>query len=111
MSDKHDLDALMDQWQDVPATDPQLKHRVWTRIAAEDSRNNQALPDWMAQLTDLLSKPMGATAFVAASIVCGILVAELRVNRQAELRTEELAQNYIQLIEARAQFLNKEEAQ
>ncbi len=111
MSDKNELDALLDQWQDVPASDPQLKHRVWTRIAAGDSRKAYILPDWLSQLTVILSKPLGATVFVAASIVCGILVAEIRLNRKTSVRTEELAQNYLQLIEARTQYLQTEDTQ
>ena len=108
---KDELDALFEQWQDVSATDPQLKHRVWTRIAAGDTRQSQALPDWLERLLGILSQPLGATAFVAASVVCGILIAEMRVNRVKSIRTEELAQNYIQLIEARTHTFETEDAQ
>ncbi|MDB2499318.1 MAG: hypothetical protein P8L44_00660 [Opitutales bacterium] len=111
MGDKNELDSLLGQWQDVPASDPQLKHRVWTRIAAEDSRKAQSLPDWLTQLLGMISTPLGATAFVAASIVCGIVVAELRLDRSSSVQKEELAQNYIQLIEARTQFLKEEDSE
>ena len=111
MSDKHELDTLLDQWQDVPEPDPQLKHHVWTRIAAGADKKSKAAPDWLSQLFDILSRPLGAMAFVAASVVCGVFVAELRLNRESSIRTEELARNYIQLIEARTQTLNSEDAQ
>lgn len=111
MSDKNELDSLLGQWQDVPASDPQLKHRVWTRIAAEDSRKAPSFPHWLSPLMEITSKPLGAMAFVAASIVCGILIAELRLDRGSSIQTEELAQNYIQLIEARTELLEKEDAQ
>ncbi len=111
MSDKNELDSLLEQWRNVPASDPQLKHRVWTRIAAEDSRKAHSLPNWLSPLLEIISKPLGATAFVAASIVCGILIAELRLDRSSSIQKEELAQNYIQLIEARTQLLEKEDIQ
>ena len=108
MSEKDELDALFEQWQNVPATDPQLKHRVWTRIAAGDSRPNQALTHRLSALWRMLSHPLGAAVFVTASVVLGIVIAELRVNHVKDLRTEELARNYIQLIEVRTQSFETE---
>ncbi len=111
MSDKNELDFLLRKWKNAPASDPQLKQRVWTRIAAEDSRKAQSYRHWLSPLLEIISKPLGATAFVAASIVCGILIAELRLDRSSSIRTKELAQNYIQLIEARTQLLEKKDTQ
>ena len=110
MSSKDELDALLEQWQDTPAPDPQLKHRVWTRIAAEDTKTEAGITLFIKELLGSLSKPLGASAFVAASVVCGLIIAEMRVNRVQDVRTEELAQNYIQLIEARSQTENQEDA-
>lgn len=111
MSQKDELDALLDQWQDVPEVDPQLKHHVWTRIAADDSSDRPSVPHWIQRAIDLLSNPLGATAFVAASVAVGIFMAELRVSQSQSSRTQELAQNYIQLIEARAQTSSSEVSQ
>lgn len=110
MSEKDELDVLLEQWQDVPSSDPQLKHRVWTRIASGDSPVSQGLPEWLTRISGLLARPIGATAFVAASVVCGIFIGQLRVNQAQSARTEELAQNYIQLIEAQTQNDNEESA-
>ena len=111
MSEKDELDSLLDQWQVEPASDPQLKHRVWTRIAAGDAKSDQSLPHWLAGLLNTISKPLGATAFVAASIVCGLFIAEMRVSKIKAARTEELAKSYIQLIDARTEITANTTAQ
>lgn len=103
MSEKDELDNLLEQWQVTPASDPQLKHRVWTRIAAGSTRTNQRLPDWLTSFMSIISRPLGATGFVAASIVCGLFLAEMRVSKIKSVHTEELAKSYIQLIDVRTE--------
>ena len=110
MTEKDELDSLLDRWQDIPATDPLIKHRVWTRIAAGDSRGLKFTERLTACLR-LLSKPVAAAVFVTASIICGLLVAELRVSRVKNLQASELAQNYFQLIDSRTHSLKSEDLQ
>ena len=110
MTEKDELDSLLDRWQDLPATDPLIKHRVWTRIAAGDSRSLKFI-DRLAACLSPLSKPVAAVVFVAASTICGLLVAELRVSRVKNLQASELAQNYFQHIGSRTHPLNSEDSQ
>ena len=98
MAEKNDLDQLLDKWQDVPDCHPQLKHRVWTRIASSDNRAGNLSQTLLGGLISALARPLGATLFILASIACGILLAEVRVQNAKQVRSEELARNYIQLV-------------
>ena len=68
-------------------------------IVGDYSRSNARFPRPVEALFGFLSKPLGATAFIAASVVFGLLIAELRVSSGNSIRIEELAQTYIQLID------------
>lgn len=99
MIEKDELDVLLDQWRNTPEPDPQLKQRIWARIAAQDGAN--AASGWrLGKLLRPFAQPLGATAFVAICILLGIAVAELRLNRMQKDRTEAYAKNYMELIES-----------
>jgi hypothetical protein len=97
MTEKDELDLLLNQWQDVPALDPQLKHRVWTRIAGGESLPSSS---WLDTLLTALSRPLATGLFIAASIVFGVLLAQLQVSQEKQARTEQLAISYMELIDS-----------
>lgn len=108
MAEKEELDYLLDDWQDIPAGDPHLKHRVWTRIAADDSETQFTYQNWLSGITSVLSRPLVAAAFIAASIAGGLIIAELQVSQEKQIRTRELAQNYMELINSQQESIESE---
>jgi hypothetical protein len=106
MTEKDELDLLLDQWNNTPANDPNIKHRVWMRIAGEYSRSRVNFLRPLETFFAFLSKPLGATTFIAATVVCGLVIAELRVSKLKNAQTEEFAKSYIQLIDSRTNSLN-----
>lgn len=108
MPDKDKLDLLLETWQDTPAPDPQLTHRVWSRIATVDGDRDFQIINWFSRLSNTLSRPFGAAAFVIVCVVCGITIAHLRVSYEKEERTIHLAHDYIQLIKAQQDSIETE---
>ncbi|MDA0349500.1 MAG: hypothetical protein O3C43_20675 [Verrucomicrobia bacterium] len=108
MTDKDELNGLLDQWKGVPAMDPQIKHKVWTRIAAADSNETSNIPDWLNGLASALSQPLGVSVFFAACIGIGLLTAEIRVSKAKSVQLEELAQNYVHLVVSQAKLTEGE---
>ena len=104
MEDKKELEFLLGQWQNVPAEDPQLKHKVWTRIATEDSSSIVRYKDWLTRIPNLFSRPVPAMVFIGVCIATGILIAEIRVSSIKQIHTEELAQSYLQLIDSNQNY-------
>lgn len=100
MPDKDKLDLLLEDWQDTPKRDPQLTHRVWSRIAVDDSSRDSRITNWFNWLSNTLTRPLGAAAFITACVVCGITIAQLRVSYEKQTRIDHLAQDYIQLIKS-----------
>ncbi|MCZ6674091.1 MAG: hypothetical protein O7C75_14270 [Verrucomicrobia bacterium] len=108
MTDIDELNGLLDQWQDLPARDPQLKHRVWTRIASGDQRANTSIQNWLNRFTTALSRPLTAVAFIGASVICGLLIGEFRVSQAKQIQTQELDQTYIELIDSQQSYFRSE---
>lgn len=102
MIEKDELDVLLDQWRNTPEPDPHIKQRIWARIAAQDgAMTGRSRPGpWLVRAFKLLSQPLGASAFLALCILLGIAMAEFRISKLQKDRTEELARNYMALIES-----------
>jgi hypothetical protein len=109
MTEKDELDLMLERWNHVPASDPQLKQHVWTRIAAESAEQTFSLRNALERVNAFLSRPVGAGIFVATSIILGLILAEFRIAGSKSAKTEELAKSYIQLIDKGNQA-NGEEA-
>ncbi len=108
MPDKDKLDLLLEDWQDTPEPDPQLTHRVWSRIAADDNSREPLTTNWFNRFSNILSRPLGAAAFVTACVVCGITIAQFRVSYEKQARTDQLAHDYIQLIKSQQDPIDTE---
>ena len=107
MTDNDELNGLLDQWKGVPAMDPQIKHKVWTRIAAADSNETSSFPGWLSGLASALSQPLGVSLFLATCVGVGLLTAEIRVSKAKSVQLEELAQNYVKLVVSQAESFNR----
>lgn len=92
------LDRALELWKDADVAHARLKARVWSRIANED-REPAALPSFFRLAQSILSRPAYATAFVAACVLGGLLLAELRVAQREAQRNHQLAESYKQVID------------
>jgi hypothetical protein len=94
------IDPLLDRWRTARPPMPAkgaLADEVWRRIA-----DAEASPDentFLASLENTFSRPSFAFAFVAACMLFGLFLAEIRVSRQQAQRNVQLAQAYVQLID------------
>jgi hypothetical protein len=95
------IDPLLTVWGSPPETPP-LAPEVWRRVAAEDctNRTSHALfGGWRLALETVFSRPSFAAAFVAACILLGMFLAEVRVSRLHRERDTQLIQSYLRLID------------
>jgi hypothetical protein len=91
------LDNLLDSWQDSPEPPQHLTTEVWRRIAVVDSRVEQ--PGLFARIEAAFARPSFAIAFVAACMLLGLFLAEVRLARIHEERGAQIAQSYLRLID------------
>jgi hypothetical protein len=91
------LDPLLRQWGNPPPQPP-LKAEVWRRIAAAESAQS-APGGWRQAVAVAFARPSFAVAFVAACMLLGLFLAEVRVTRMHEERDRELLQSYRRLID------------
>lgn len=90
------LDALRTS---TPAQPESVQHEVWRRIAhGEHAAPPESLP-WWHQLEAAFSRPAFAAAFVAACLLLGLFLAEIRLTRLHAERTAALEQSYLSLID------------
>lgn len=91
------LDHLLERWRDAPPPLPEsVAPEVWRRIAAADE---QAQPGGWARIAEAFARPSFAVAFVAACVLLGLFLAEIRVSRLQNERSAQLAKSYLQLID------------
>ena len=91
------LDNLLDQWAETPAPPAHLPSEVWRRIAVTESRAEP--PGFLARVEVMFSRPSFAVAFVAACMLLGLFMAEVRLSRLQAERSTQLAQSYLRLID------------
>lgn len=94
------LDPLLERWRSAPPPPPsaeELSLEVWRRIA--DAEGQAAETGWFTRLETTFSRPSFAFAFVAACMLLGLFLAEVRLSRQQQQRNMQLAHAYIQLID------------
>ncbi len=91
------LDALLDRWNETPEPPPNLTHEVWRRVAVMESRAER--PSLLARIEAAFARPSFAVAFVAACMLLGLFLAEVRLSRLEAERSSQLAQSYLRLID------------
>ena len=93
------LDSMLENWRSAP---PPLAEsvtpEVWRRIAAGEAGLRPPL-GWRERIEEIFSRPSFAITFVAACLLLGLFVAEVRVSRLESARSAQLAKSYLQLID------------
>lgn len=92
------VDPLLERWRAVPAAPPvdELHREVWRRIA--DAETAVEISFW-SRAEKAFRTPSFACAFVAACMLLGLFLAEVRVSREESHRNRQLAQAYVHLID------------
>jgi hypothetical protein len=91
------LDQYLDGWKaKTPEPPADIKSIVWRQIAAAESRREQGF--W-ARLHEIFARPSFATAFVAACVLLGLFLAEVRRSHHQAEYNRELMQSYLRLID------------
>jgi len=94
------LDAAVHALREATPPQPEsVQQEVWRRIAhAEPTPSPSVLP-WWRRLEAAFAHPAFATAFVAACLLLGLFLAEVRLNHLHRERTVSLERSYLQLID------------
>lgn len=98
MQAPHDpLDPLLERWRTTPFPPPgAIADEAWRRIAIAETT---ASPSKLERMAAAFVRPSFAAAFVAACILLGLFLAEVRLSRLAAERNAQLARSYLQLID------------
>jgi len=94
------LDAALQTLREATPPQPEsVQREVWRRIAHAEPTPTPASPAWWRRLEAAFAHPAFATAFVAACLLLGLFLAEVRLNRLHRERTVALERSYLQLID------------
>lgn len=97
MSSRDPLDDLLDHWR-LPATAaPDLEARIRREIVAAGRQVEKNT--WLTRLGTAFARPSFAFTFVAACILLGLFLAEVRVARLHAAYGAQIARSYVQLID------------
>ena len=88
---------MLDRWRETPELPPHLAAEVWRRIAVVESRAER--PGLFARIEAAFTRPSFAVAFVAACMLLGLFLAEVRLSRLHAERGVQIAQSYLRLID------------
>lgn len=98
MDNKPDpLDSLLDQWAPPPKTPRHLRAEVWRRIAVVEAQDEA--PSFWERLESVFVRPSFAFTFIAACMLAGLFIAELRVTQLHAQRSVQFANSYLSLID------------
>lgn len=92
------LDSLLNEWGNAPSVES-LSADVRQQLAEPAAASSRRPAPWWATLDAAVSRPSFAVAFVAACVLLGLFLAELRVSRLHRERDVRLIQSYRQLID------------
>jgi hypothetical protein len=96
--DSDPLHRLLDRWSETTPRPPApVAAEVWRRIARE--KTSTANPRWTERLHAIFARPSFAAAFVAACVLLGLFLAEIRTSRRQAEYGAQLAQGYLRLID------------
>jgi hypothetical protein len=92
------LDPLFERARAIapPPVGP-VAPEVWRRLRA--ARTAGARPGWWAAIEAAFARTEFAVAFVAACVLLGLFLAEMRVSRLQADRNTQLARSYVRLID------------
>ena len=76
-----------------------LRREVWRRLAAE--RKEPAAPRLIERIEAIFRQPAFSAAFVAACLLCGLFVAEVRASRATAKHNQRLVRDYAKWIDPR----------
>ena len=92
------LDPLLERSRAAaPRLELSLAPEVWRRIRAAKAADLR--PGWRERLEAIFAQPSFVAAFVAACVLLGLFLAEMRVSRLQADRNAQLARNYVGLID------------
>jgi len=92
------LDPLLERWRaEAPPLETRVAPEVWQRIRSAEAVEMRF--GWRARLEAVFAPPSFAIAFVAACVLLGLFLAEMRVSRLQADRNEQLARSYVRLID------------
>lgn len=91
------LDPLLDKWMPPPPTPRQLRAEVWRRIAVVEAE--EEAPSLWERIEATFHRPSFAITFVAACMLAGLFIAELRVTQVHSRRNAQFATSYLSLID------------
>lgn len=91
------LDNLLDRWRDAPDLPESVTPEVWRRISALKKPAEPA--GWLERLNIAFARPSFAGAFVAACMLLGLFLAEIRVSRLQTDYSAHLIQSYVRWID------------
>lgn len=92
------LDAALEELRSTPLAPPSLRREIWQRIAAAESADAEPA-GWFDRISTAFARPSFAIAFVAACMLLGLFLAEVRVTRTESERSRQIAQSYLALID------------
>lgn len=90
------LDPLLDQWSPPPPTPRHLRAEVWRRIAVMEAE--EEAPSLWERIEAVFRRPSFALTFVAACMLAGLFMGEMRVAKVHAERSTQFAANYLGLI-------------
>lgn len=94
------LDATLEALERAtPAQPDSVQHEVWRRIAHGEQTTAAATGPWWQRIEAAFSRPAFAAAFIAASLLLGLFLAEMRLTRVQTERTAALERSYLRLID------------
>lgn len=94
------LDAALEALRASTPTQPEsVQHEVWRRIAHGENATPAAPLPWWHRLEAAFARPAFAAAFVAACLLLGLFLAEMRLTRLQAERTAALEQSYLRLVD------------
>jgi hypothetical protein len=83
----------------TPAQPESVQHEVWRRIAHGEGTSPAETVPWLHRLETVFARPAFAAVFVAACLLLGLFLAEVRLTRLQAERTAALEQGYLRLID------------
>ena len=88
----------MERWRCATPPQPEpLANEVWHRICALES--DERRQSWFARIELAFSRPAFAVAFLAACILLGLFLAEVRLTGVRARQTAEMEHNYLRLLD------------
>jgi hypothetical protein len=98
MNEPDPLHRLFTAWKhEAPPSVPSVAAEVRRRIRDVDEKSNPR--PRLARIEAAFSRPSFATAFVAACVLLGLFLAEVRITHRENEQTARIEQSYLRLID------------